>query len=169
MKPYVVGLSAAALAIGAWARPAPAQMAATPVYFSPKQPVGLTLAADFGSTVSLKADGVKVMDGTQAVKPNNLGARALLGLPFITLGVGVGSYSPDVTGADKAIQFMGSAALKLFSPPLVPIGVSLQAGAGYLKQGPTGSEEKTISIPVGVDRKSTRLNSSHQLISYAVF
>lgn len=133
----------------ALARPAAAQLAATPVYFSPKQPVGLTLALDFGSTMSLKYDGVKVMDGTQAVKPNNLGARATLGLPFITLGVGAGSYNPDVTGADKAVQYMASGALKLFSPPLVPIGVSFQTGVGYLKQGPTGSEVKTISVPVG--------------------
>jgi hypothetical protein len=134
-----------ALAACALARPAAAQLAATPVYFSPKQPVGLTLALDFGSTLNLKYDGVK-----QTEKPNNLGARALLGLPFITLGVGVGSYNPDVTGADKAVQFMGSAALKLFSPPLVPIGLSLQAGAGYLKQGPAGSEVKAISVPVGI-------------------
>jgi hypothetical protein len=138
-------LGAVALAACALARPAAAQLAATPVYFSPKQPVGLTLALDFGSTLNLKYDGVK-----QTEKPNNLGARALLGLPFITLGVGVGSYNPDVTGADKAVQFMGSAALKLFSPPLVPIGLSLQAGAGYLKQGPAGSEVKAISVPVGI-------------------
>src|SRR5258708_26002232 len=26
-----------------------------------------------------------------------------------------------------------------------------------------------VSIPLGLDRKSTRLNSSHQIISYAVF
>jgi hypothetical protein len=62
----------------------------------------------------------------------------------------MGSYNPDVTGADRAVQFMGSAALKLFSPPLLPIGLSLQAGAGYLKQGPTGSEVKTLSVPVGI-------------------
>jgi hypothetical protein len=150
MKGYVVRLGAAALAACALARPAVAQLTATPVYFSPKQPVGLTVALDFGSTLDLKQDGVKYTVGGQAVKPNNLGARALLGLPFITLGVGVGSYNPDVTGADKAVQFMGSAALKLFSPPLVPVGLSLQAGAGYLQQGPTGSEVKTLSVPVGI-------------------
>jgi len=150
MRGYVVRFAAPLLAACALAQPAAAQLAATPVYFSPKQPVGLTLALDFGSTLDLKYDGVKYTVGGQAVKPNNLGARAVLGLPFISVGVGAGSYNPDVTGADKAIQFMGSAALKLFSPPLVPIGVSFQAGAGYLKQGPTGSEVKTISVPVGL-------------------
>jgi hypothetical protein len=136
--------------VGSLAQPAAAQLAATPVYFSPKQPAGLTLALDFGSTLNLEYDGAKYTVGGQAVTPNILGARVLLGLPFITLGVGAGSYSPDITGADKAVQFMGSAALKLFSPPLVPIGISLQAGAGYLKQGPTGSEVKAISVPVGI-------------------
>ena len=145
MTRSIVRLGAVALAAGALAQPAAAQLAATPVYFSPKQPVGLTLALDFGSTLSLKADGVK-----QTEKPSNLGARATLGLPFITLGVGAGSYSPDVTGASRATQFMASGALKLFSPPLVPIGISFQAGAGYMKQGPTGSEVKTISVPVGL-------------------
>lgn len=150
MRGHLVRMGVVALTACALARPAAAQLAATPVYFSPKQPVGLTLALDFGSALSLKYDGVKAVVGGQAVKPNNLGARALLGLPFITLGVGVGSYGPDVTGADRAVQFMGSAALKLFSPPLLPIGISLQAGAGYLKQGPTGSEVKSISVPVGI-------------------
>jgi hypothetical protein len=149
MTSSVVRLGTVALAACALARPAAAQLAANPVYFSPKQPVGLTLALDFGSTLDLKYDGVKYTVGGQAVKPTNLGARAVLGLPFITVGVGAGSYSPDVTGSSRAVQYMATAALKLFSPPLVPIGLSFQAGAGYLKQGPTGSEVKTVSVPVG--------------------
>src|SRR3970282_1334521 len=52
--------------------------------------------------------------------------------------------------ADKETQFMGSAALKFFSPPLVPVGISLQAGAGYLKQGSGAGAVKTISVPIGV-------------------
>lgn len=150
MKGYVVRFGVAALVACALAKPAAAQLAATPVYFSPKQPVGLTLAMDFGSTLNLKQNDVQYAVGGQAVKPNNLGARAALGLPFITLGVGAGSYNPDISGADKSLQFMGSAALKLFSPPLVPIGLSLQAGAGYLKQGSGVSAVKTISVPIGV-------------------
>ena len=150
MTGYVLRFGAAALAACALAQPVAAQLAATPVYFSPKQPTGLTLALDFGSTLYLKYDGVKYAVGGQAVKPNNLGGRAALGLPFITLGVGVGSYNPDISGAEKSLQFMGSAALKLFSPPLVPIGLSLQAGAGYLKQGSGASQVKTISVPIGV-------------------
>jgi len=150
VKHYVARLGTAALVLGALARPAGAQLLGNPVYFSPKQPTGLTLALDFGSTLNLKYDGVKYVVGGESVKPNNLGARATLGLPVITIGVGVGIYSPDVTvagiSADKETQFMGNAALKLFSPPLVPIGLSLQVGAGYLKAGSV----KTISVPIGL-------------------
>src|SRR5438552_13169840 len=32
-----------------------------------------------------------------------------------------------------------------------------------------GSRRTSVGVPLVVDRKSTRLNSSHQIISYAVF
>jgi hypothetical protein len=140
--------------LGALARPAGAQLLGNPVYFSPKQPTGLTLALDFGSTLNLKYDGVKYVVGGASVKPNNLGARATLGLPLITVGVGVGIFNPDLTvagvSADKETQFMGNAALKIFSPPLVPVGISVQAGAGYLQQGSGTGSVKTISVPIGL-------------------
>lgn len=152
MKHLFVRLGTATLVAGALSHPASAQLAGNPVYFSPKQPTGLTLALDFGSTLNLKYDGVKYTVGGQSVKPNNLGARATLGLPIISLGVGVGIYNPDLSSvsADKETQFMGNAALKIFSPPLVPIGISLQAGAGYLKQGSGTGAIKTINVPVGI-------------------
>ena len=69
-------------------------------------------------------------------------------------GLGRGVYNPDLSvggiSADKDIQFMDNGALKLFSPPLVPIGISFQAGAGYLKQGSGTGAVKTISVPVGL-------------------
>src|SRR3989337_921916 len=99
MKAHVVRFGTAALMAGALARPAAAQLGGNPVYFSPKQPTGLTLALDFGSTLNLKYDGVKYTIGGQSVKPNNLGARATLGLPLTTGGVGVGSYNTHLTGA----------------------------------------------------------------------
>src|SRR2546430_12241100 len=42
-------------------------------------------------------------------------------------------------------------------------------GRKMVMQVPTGRSEKRILKAVGVDRKSTRLNSSHSQISYAVF
>lgn len=145
MRAKLVRLGVVVVALGAGARPALAQLAATPVYFSPKQSTGLTVALDFGTTLQTKYNGVK-----QVPKPNDLSGRAALGLPFITLGAGVGLYNTDVAGADKETQFMGSAAIKLFSPPLVPVGLSLQAGAGYLKTGSGATARKAVNVPVGI-------------------
>lgn len=145
MNAKLAGLSAVVFGLAAAVSPAAAQLAATPVYFSPKQATGMTVALDFGTTLSLKSNGVK-----STAKPNDLSGRVALGLPFITLGAGVGQYNSDFPGAAKKMQFMGSGALKLFSPPLTPIGLSLQAGAGYLKQGTGASAVKTISVPIGL-------------------
>lgn len=122
-----------------------AQLLANPVYFAPKGPNGLTVALDFGTTLQTQVNDVEA-----TAKPNNVGARAVLGLPIFSVGVGGGIYSPDVTGADKEMQFSGSVALKVFSPPLLPVGVSVQAGAGYLQQGSGATAVKTIDIPLGL-------------------
>ena len=45
---------------------------------------------------------------------------------------------------------MGSAALKVFGGPLIPVAVSLQAGAGYLKKGTGTSATKTLNVPIGL-------------------
>src|SRR5258708_27465803 len=46
-------------------------------------------------------------------------------------------------------------------PDLVEVGVLPHVG--------DGSGEPAVAVEEGGDRKSTRLNSSHQIISYAVF
>src|SRR5258708_26136354 len=46
---------------------------------------------------------------------------------------------------------------------LLARGAGDRAGCGVVPAG------LAVGVPVGVDRKSTRLNSSHQIISYAVF
>src|SRR5688572_33234082 len=48
-------------------------------------------------------------------------------------------------------------------------GERLQRGHRLLGAGFLGEPEDTVAIAVIVDRKSTRLNSSHSQISYAVF
>lgn len=138
-------LAAVGLALGVTASPLAAQLAANPVYFSPKSGTGLMLAADFGTTLDAKVGGFDT-----GSNPNHVGVRASLGLPIINFGVGVGVFDPDVTGADKDVQFSAHVALKLFSPPLLPVGVSLQAGAGYLKQGSGVLEVTTMSVPIGI-------------------
>lgn len=145
MKPHIVGIGGAALAVLAFAGTATAQLAANPVYFSPKAPVGLTLAVDFGTTLQTKAGGA-----TLTTKPNHLGARAILGLPIVNVGLGGGVWNSDVPGADKETQLMASAAVKLFSPPLIPVGIALQAGAGYLQVGSGATAVKSYSVPIGV-------------------
>src|SRR5438132_5494913 len=46
---------------------------------------------------------------------------------------------------------------------------SLQITAGTLTFMGTNIEQNNLSVSVSGDRKSTRLNSSHTVISYAVF
>lgn len=144
IKKHVAAMGVLALAMGA-ASPAAAQMAANPVYVSPKTPTGLTLGLDFGTTLSTKVSGV-----TATNKPNHVGARATLGLPFVAIGLGAGQWRADDVAGTKETQFQGNLGLKLFSPPLVPLGIGLQAGAGYLKQTSGTDSRTTISIPLGV-------------------
>ena len=143
MRLFVGPLGVLMLAATTLATPARAQLLANPVYVSPKAPTGLTLAADFGTTAQTKVNGV-----AQGAKPMNLGVRATLGLPIITLGVGAGRFDPK-GGASTVTQFPADAALKLFSPPLVPVGVAFQAGIGYAKLDST-FKEYTVPLALGI-------------------
>src|SRR5438552_13041258 len=53
---------------------------------------------------------------------------------------------------------------------LFPYTTLFRSGTGRF-DGVTGTGNIVVSSenPIGLDRKSTRLNSSHQIISYAVF
>jgi hypothetical protein len=127
------------------ATPVLAQMQGLPVYFSPKGGTGITIDGDFG-----RISSSKVGTTSSSVHPWAIGARAYLGVPFITLGVGLASYDPNVIGAKNSTEYMGSAAFKVLGGPLVPLAVTLQAGAGYLKQGSGTGAVKTVSIPIGL-------------------
>src|SRR5437764_10484797 len=50
--------------------------------------------------------------------------------------------------------------------PLLALGLAAACGRGA---DSTGAATTTSTLPAGPDRKSTRLNSSHRCISYAVF
>src|SRR5258708_31880880 len=54
-------------------------------------------------------------------------------------------------------------------PELVVLDVELPDLSGREVCRRLKAAEDTATIPVLIDRKSTRLNSSHQIISYAVF
>ncbi|MBI4421259.1 MAG: hypothetical protein HY560_10570 [Gemmatimonadetes bacterium] len=126
-------------------RPAVAQLTGLPVYFSPKGGTGLTLSADFGRAASTKLDGI-----TGANHPTAIGGRAALGLPIVTVGLGIAKYDPKITTLRNEWQYMGNAAFKVFGGPLIPVAVSLQAGVGYLKQGTGALASKTVNVPLGL-------------------
>src|SRR5258708_24378437 len=50
-----------------------------------------------------------------------------------------------------------------------PHGAPRSVGEGLREQPIVHADRPRRRIPVRLDRKSTRLNSSHQIISYAVF
>lgn len=145
MKRLTSSLAVAGLLLAFGPGALAAQLLANPVYFSPKAPNGLTVAVDFGTTLQTQVDDVEA-----TAKPNNVAARAILGLPVFSVGVGAGVFNSDLPGADKELQFSGQAAVKIFSPPLLPVGVSVQAGAGYLQQGSGAAAVKTIDVPLGL-------------------
>jgi hypothetical protein len=145
MKRFTTSLAGAALLLALGSGSLAAQLLSNPVYFTPKGPNGLTVAVDFGTTLQTQINDVEA-----TAKPNNVGARAILGLPVFSVGVGAGIFNSDLPGADKEMQFSGQAAVKVFSPPLLPVGVSLQAGAGYLQQGSGAGAVKTLDVPVGL-------------------
>jgi len=110
-----------------------AQMLGNPVYFSPTNPIGVTVAGDFGICAS----------ECGSPRAKFYGARATLGLPMIDLGVGLGSI--DAGGASE-IVYEAKASATVFGGPLIPVSVAIQAGVGRLSD----SGVSILSIPIGV-------------------
>lgn len=145
MKHFVM-LAAVVVAGAALAtRPATAQLQGMPVYFNPKGGTGLTISGDFGRAVSTTVAGLPAPQ-----KPYAFGAGARLGLPFASVGVGAAVYRPNVRTQDSEVQYAGTAALKVFGSPLIPLAVSLQVGAGYLRAGSGTFATRTVNVPIGL-------------------
>ena len=125
--------------------PAIAQMQAMPVYFAPKGGTGITINGDFGRVSSAKFGGFSTSN-----HPTAMGGRLYLGLPIVTLGVGASVFDTKIVNQTNSTQYMGSAAFKVFGGPLVPVAVSLQGGAGYLKRGSGTLATRTLSLPIGL-------------------
>jgi hypothetical protein len=128
-------MSAVVGTLALFASPVLAQMLGNPVYFSPKQGVGLTLAGDYGR-------GLNDASG----KTNYFGGRATLGLPMVAITAGAGSekQSSSIGGASFT-SFGGDVAVTVLKGPIVPVSLSLQAGAGYSSK----SGIKQVHVPIG--------------------
>jgi hypothetical protein len=129
-------LSAMVAVLGLFASPALAQMFGNPVYFSPKQGVGLTIAGDYGR-------GLNDNSG----KANYFGGRATLGLPMVAITVGAGSAK--ASGGDAQMSFGGDVAVTVLKGPAVPVTVSLQAGAALWSTTILTTDYSFIHVPVG--------------------
>lgn len=142
MRAYRSGVAALALVAGITGSPVHAQLEGNPVYASPQGGVGLTLAGDFGKGANDASD-----------KTTFVGARAILGLPFIRVGAGAGIYDPNDPNRDNEIALQGTLASQLVGGALLPVAVGIQVGAGYLKQsgsGVRGSDLTTLRVPIAV-------------------
>jgi len=129
----------------AGAQPAPAQIQGMPVYFNPRGGVGLTFSGDLGRVVNNRVGAT-----SSASKPFAYGAGVRLGLPFLSLGAMAAVYDPKVTTQRNEVQYAGTAALKVFGGPLIPLSVSLQAGVGYIGLGSGTAATNYLNIPIGV-------------------
>jgi hypothetical protein len=121
--------------LGLLASPALAQMLGNPVYFSPKQGVGLTIAGDYGRGLN-----------DASMKTNYFGGRATLGLPMVAITAGAGSEKTSAAfGSVSFTSFGGDVAVTVLKGPVVPVSLSLQAGAGYSSK----SGVKQLHVPIG--------------------
>src|SRR3989449_8429939 len=101
---------------------------------------------------------------------DQLMVRPESGLPFASFGVAVsGTVCPTGTLADAgatATDATGTLVTVILDEPLCPSEVAVIVAT------PTATPVTTpleLTVATTVDRKSTRLNSSHGYISYAVF
>lgn len=137
MKKLLGSMAVALVALAGFAMPASAQMVGNPVYVSPKHGTGLSIAADYGRGLNLDSG-----------KPNYFGGRATLGLPMLSISAGAGSVKP--TGGTSNISFGGNVAVNLIKAPVMPVALSVFAGAGYLKSGSGATAVKNLNVPAGV-------------------
>ncbi len=116
--------------------PAQAQMLNLPVINSGIS-TGIGIAADVG------------FPNQDAGKGTALGATGQLGLgPFGVTG-SVATYNPQGDGG-SITSVGGTANLKIFGGPLIPLSVTLQAGAARWKVDGLIGDITTLHVPVGV-------------------
>src|SRR3712207_6422462 len=112
----------------------------------------------------------------------NLAGMAVLAVVPVILAIAIrvesGAQGPSgdfIIGIAGNGLFVAFAALILELPLFLPLAVGTIAGDSVAGEANIGTLRYLLTIPAGrtrmlvVDRKSTRLNSSHANISYAVF
>jgi hypothetical protein len=138
MKKILGSIALGALALGLSIQPASAQMHGF-INYPAIGGVGLKISGDYGRGLN-----------DESSKSNYFGGRAELGVPFFNVWAGIGSFKAGdefVVGENSSeISYGGGAALNLLKGPLVPVRVSLQAGAGYLSEE-GGSQ---LTVPFGL-------------------
>ena len=72
-----------------------------------------------------------------------------IGISRIGFTASLASYDPEGSG-DKITSVGGTANLKVFGGPLIPLSVTLQGGLGYSSFDVVGGEAKNLHVPVGL-------------------
>jgi hypothetical protein len=138
MKQILRGIALGALALGLSLQPASAQMYGF-INYPAIGGVGLKISGDYGRGLN-----------DESSKSNYFGGRAELGIPFVNFWAGIGSVKASdefVAGENSSeISYGGGAAFNLLKGPMVPVRVSVQAGAGYLSRD--GSSH--LTVPFGL-------------------
>ncbi len=141
MKRFVIGMATAGLAL-CFGTPVEAQLHGYPVY-AWTAGSGFTLSGDFGR-------GLNDASG----KSNAFGGRLGITLPIVSVWAGGGTVDLQQPGVGNELTFGGGVAIKVFDPPLVPVAISFQTGAGYLGQtiDVLGSPEdlSALKVPLGI-------------------
>lgn len=138
MKRILGSIALGALALGLSIQPVSAQMNGF-INYPAIGGVGLKISGDYGRGLN-----------DESSKSNYFGGRAELGIPFFNVWAGIGSFKAGdefVVGENSSeISYGGGAALNLLKGPLVPVRVSVQAGAGYL----SAEGESQLTVPFGL-------------------
>ena len=138
MKRFIGGIAVVALALGLLADAASAQLTGNPVY-AINPGVGVTLNADFGRGLNDDSGKDQVFAG-----------RVVLGVPTVSFWVGGGLWDSRIEGADKEVTLAGGAAINLIKAPLLPVALTLQAGAGRVS---CGTDCSTLTAILGPSLK----------------
>ncbi|HXE59024.1 MAG TPA: outer membrane beta-barrel protein [Gemmatimonadales bacterium] len=135
MTRQLVGLFGA-LALACAANPASAQVLGIPVYNG-----GVPSGIGIGIDVAFPNDDLG--DGTA------YGVRGMVGLGPLGLTASLAQFNPKGDG-DNVTSVGGTANLKVFGGPLVPVSVTLQGGVGFWSRETLLGDVNTLHVPLGV-------------------